>query len=148
MTSAVRLTSRPLSVGPAWRALEAPGAGGVVVFAGRVRPDPGPGGRVSALVYEAHASLALARFRALAAIAERRFGARRTVLWHRVGRVPVGEVSVIVGAACAHRAAAFSAARYLIEALKASVPIWKEERGRSGRRPRRRPSPRGGRSAG
>jgi molybdopterin synthase catalytic subunit len=148
MTATVRLTPRPLSVGAAWKALEADGAGGVVVFAGRVRPDPGPTGRVTAIVYEAHAAPAIARFRALARIAERRFGARRTVLWHRVGRVPVGTVSVIVGAACAHRAAAFAAARYLIEALKASVPIWKEERGRSARRPRRRPSPRGARSAG
>lgn len=144
----VRLTRGRLSWAAAARELEGPGLGGVVLFAGRVRPDRSKRGPVTALYYESHVSVALRRFRTLEAVARRRFGARRAVLWHRLGRVPVGEVSVLAGVACAHRAAAFSAARYLIEELKVSVPIWKTERGRPARRPRPRPSLRGGRAAG
>ncbi len=146
--ASVRLTDRPLSVASAFRALEARGAGGVTIFVGRVRPDPGTGGRVVALVYEAHRGPALARFRALAREAERRFPTLGLVLWHRTGRLRVGEISVIVGAACAHRAPAFATARFLIEDLKVTVPIWKSERARPARRPRRPRDRRVGRSAG
>ncbi len=144
----VRLTGHPLSVSAAMRALSGRGLGGVVLFAGRVRPDLGPSGPVVALVYEIHEMPALRRLRELEGAARRRFGAERVVLWHRFGRLKVGEVSAIVGAACAHRAQAFAATRYLIEELKASVPIWKTERARPSRRPRPRPSRRVGRSAG
>jgi molybdopterin synthase catalytic subunit len=148
VSASIRLTTRPISGAAAQRALEGPGVGGVVIFAGRVRPDPTPAGRVVALVYDVHGPLALARLRAIAAIAERRFGARRVVLWHRSGRLKVGEISVIVGAACPHRDPAFRAARYLIEELKASVPIWKAERARPARRRRPRRARSAARSAG
>jgi molybdopterin synthase catalytic subunit len=132
----VRLTRRPLSMAAAMRVLEGPGLGGVAVFAGRVRPDRVGRGRVVALEYEAHRILALRALTALERTARRRFGAERVVLWHRLGDVPVDEISVIVGAATGHRAAAFAAARYLIERLKAEVPIWKTERARPARRRR------------
>ncbi len=144
----VRLTTRRLSMAEAMRVLARPGLGGIALFAGCVRPDPGPGGRVVALDYEAHGPLAVGALRALEREAVRRFGPGRFVLWHRLGRLPVGEVSVIVGAACGHRAEAFSAARFLIERLKVTVPIWKTERARPGRRPRRSRARRAGRSAG
>jgi molybdopterin synthase catalytic subunit len=144
----VRLSRRPLSVPAAARALAGPGLGGLALFVGRVRPDRGPGGRVVAIDYEVDRALGERRLREIAAIARRRYGAERLVLWHRVGRVPVGAAAVIVGAACGHRASAFAAARFLIEELKRSVPIWKTERARSERRrPRRRGRP-GRRSAG
>ena len=144
----VRLTDRALTVAGAMRALEGPGLGGVVVFAGRVRPDRGRAGRVFALDYETHRAPALRRLAAIERDARARFGAGRVVIWHRVGRLKVGEVSVVVGAACAHRAAAFDAARFLIDELKASVPIWKTERARPVRRPRRRPGRARARSTG
>ena len=144
----VRLTRRPLSLSAASAALGGRRLGGVVVFAGRVRPDPTRSGTVRALVYEADAVMAHRELGRLERAARQRFGAERVVLWHRVGPVRVGEISVIVGVACGHRAPAFDAARYLIEELKSSVPIWKSERARSARRPRRRPTPRGGRSSG
>jgi molybdopterin synthase catalytic subunit len=144
----VRLQRRPLSVSAAHRELDAPELGGVVLFAGRVRPDPTPSGRVVALDYEVHRGPALAALARLEADARRRFGAQRTVAWHRVGRVRVGDIAVIVGAACGHRREAFDAARYLIEELKRSVPVWKEVRARPERRRPRRRGPRAGRSAG
>ena len=143
-----RLTSRPLSIAAAARALEGPGLGGVVVFAGRVRPDREAGGIVVALDYESDRATAERRLAEIAATARRRFGAERVVLWHRVGTVASGDVSVIVGAACGHRDRAFAAARYLIEELKRSVAIWKRAQVRPGRRPRRPPARRAGRSAG
>jgi molybdopterin synthase catalytic subunit len=135
----VRITSRPLSYAAALRVLSGPGLGGVVLFAGRVRPDPTSRGRVVALDYEAHRPLAENALAELERTARERFGARRVVLWHRVGAVRVDEVSVLIGAATEHRAQAFAAARFLIEQLKVKVPIWKTERARPARRPRRRP---------
>jgi len=140
----VRLTRRPLSMAAAARELEGPGLGGIVIFAGRVRPDRTREGRVTRLDYEAHRPIATAALAKLESTARRRFGAERVVLWHRLGPIPVDEVSVIAGAATGHRAAAFAAARYLIEQLKATVPIWKVARSRPERPPRRLP---GGRAA-
>jgi molybdopterin synthase catalytic subunit len=140
----VRITRRPLSFSAAMRFLNGPGLGGIVVFAGRVRPDATPDGRVIALDYEAHRPLAEEALAALERTARRRFGAGKVVLWHRVGTVPVDETSVLVGVAAGHRAEAFAAARFLIEQLKAKAPIWKTERARPARRPRPRP---GGRAS-
>jgi molybdopterin synthase catalytic subunit len=135
----VRLTRRPLSIAAAEAALARFPGGGVVVFAGRVRADRRGRSVVGALQYEVDRWPALAELARLERDARRRFGARGVVLWHRLGRVEAGETAVVVGACCPHRAEAFNAARYLIDRLKATVPIWKEERARSARpRPRRR----------
>ncbi|MGD0587259.1 MAG: molybdenum cofactor biosynthesis protein MoaE [Thermoplasmata archaeon] len=141
----VRLDRRRLSYVAALRALTGPGLGGIVVFIGRVRPDPTPRGRVVALDYEAHLPLARSVLAGLERTARTRFGAERVVLWHRTGTVPVDEASVLVGVAAGHRAEAFAAARFLIEELKAKAPIWKSDRARSARRPPRRPRGSGGR---
>ncbi len=144
----VRLSRRDLSVAAAVRELFAPGLGGVAMFVGRVRPDRADGRTVTSLVYEVDTVPALARLRAIEREARRRFGAERTVLWHRVGRVGVEGISVIAGAASGHRTEAFAAARYLIEELKRTVPLWKEVTARPSRRPPRRRGPARGRSAG
>jgi len=144
----VRLSRRPLSVASAEARLARSPGGASVVFAGRVRADLRHGSRVVALDYEVDLGPALRQLRRIERTARRRFRTVDLVLWHRLGRVAVGEVAVVAGASCAHRAEAFRAARYLIDELKATVPIWKEERGRPLRRPRRRPARRGGRTAG
>ncbi|MGP8072756.1 MAG: molybdenum cofactor biosynthesis protein MoaE [Thermoplasmata archaeon] len=144
----VRLSSRRLPLGAALRELEGAHLGGVAVFVGRVRPDRTRTGRVLALLYEADRPLALRALARLETEARRRFGAGRTVAWHRVGQVGVGETAVIVGAACGHRAEAFAATRFLIDELKRTVPVWKEVRARPARRPPRPPSRRHARSTG
>jgi molybdopterin synthase catalytic subunit len=144
----VRLTRRPLSVARAYAELGRPTAGGITVFAGRVRPDALGSRRVHALFYEAHDGPALRRLSEIEREARRRFGLTGAVLWHRLGTLPVGTASVIVGAAAPHRDAAFRAARYLIDRLKSEVPIWKTDRARPARRRRGPPGPRRGRSAG
>jgi molybdopterin synthase catalytic subunit len=144
----IRLTRAPLSVGSAYARLAVAGAGGVTVFIGRVRDDAVDGGQVAALFYEAHAPVALAELRALSARARRRFHLTEVLLWHRLGDLPVGTASVVVGAAAVHRAASFAGARYLIEELKRSVPIWKTDRVRRARPRRRSPRRPRGRSSG
>jgi molybdopterin synthase catalytic subunit len=143
-----RLSRTRLSLAAAARELEGPGLGGVVLFAGRVRRERHGGRSVVALDYEVHPGPALAAMARLDRETRRRFGVKRTVLWHRIGRVPADEIAVIVGAAAGHRAAAFAAARFLIDRLKATVPLWKVERARSERPRPRRPRRRVGRSRG
>ena len=141
----VKLTEKSLSVSKAYDELEGPGLGGIVLFIGRVRPDRKGLQRVEALLYEAHRPLALAAFRKLERDARQRLGASRVVIWHRLGRLPVGTASVIIGVAMAHRAAAFAACRTLIDRLKREVPLWKVDQVRPGRRRRKLPSRSAGR---
>ncbi|MCI4333476.1 MAG: molybdenum cofactor biosynthesis protein MoaE [Thermoplasmata archaeon] len=123
----VELTRRRLDVARAYRELEDPESGGVVVFVGRVRPDRSERGTVAALWYEADERMATERFHSLVQQAHVRYQARRVVLWHRLGKLGVGEVSVVVGVAAGHRAEAFRGARFLIEGVKKRVPIWKSD---------------------
>ncbi len=119
--------------------------GAVVVFVGQTRETPGTpapgqeaaaaqhtGERVNRLEYEAFEEMALEVLRAIGAEIQQRFGVRRLAIVHRSGSVAVGEASVVIVAAAAHRAAAFDAARYAIEELKARAPIWKAEHFASG----------------
>jgi molybdopterin converting factor subunit 1 len=116
------------------------GDGALCGFVGRTRASagiPAPGqeaeaarhaGRlVEALDYEAHEGMAEQTLATIADEIEVRFGVARLAIVHRLGSVPLGEVSVAVVAAAAHRDAAFEAARYAIDELKARAPIWKAE---------------------
>lgn len=114
--------------------------GALVVFVGQTRetagtPAPGEeaeaarhsGKPVVALDYETFDEMALDVLRAIAAEIEQRFAVRRLAIVHRTGAVGLGQASVVIAAAAPHRGAAFDAARYAIEELKARAPIWKSE---------------------
>jgi molybdopterin synthase catalytic subunit len=105
-----------------------PSCGASVVFSGTVR-DHAEGRRgVSSLDYEAYAEEVEPRLSALATEARKRWvDLGRVLLWHRSGPMAVGETSVIVAVSSPHRAEAFEAARWCIDTLKATVPIWKHE---------------------
>lgn len=101
-------------------------AGALVLFEGRAR-DHHEGRSVLKLAYEAYAPMAereLARLRERA-LAE--FGLTGCAIHHRLGEVPLTEAAVLVATASAHRAEAFRAAAWAMDAIKASVPIWKRE---------------------
>ncbi len=115
--------------------------GAVVVFTGQTRETagtPAPGQEaeaalhseqaVTGLTYEAFEPMALTVLDQIADEIEARFGVGRLAIVHRVGEVALGESSVLIVAAAAHRAEAFDACRYAIEELKARAPIWKAER--------------------
>lgn len=79
------------------------------------------------LEYEAHEVLVSKVLTALCAHAIQQFDLKKICLYHRLGSLNVGEVSVIIAVSSAHRAAAFEGCRYLIDSLKVSAPIWKKE---------------------
>ena len=122
-----RVVETPLSADAIAAAVDDPGAGGLVIFAGLVRNETG-GRPVKFLEYEAHAPMAEAKLREIGAALRARWpGVRRVAMLHRVGRLEIGEASVLIAVAAAHRAEAFEACRHAIDALKASVPVWKKE---------------------
>lgn len=100
--------------------------GAVVVFEGVVRNQT-RGRKTLFLDYEAYEEMALQQMEALTAQALSNFQIRDAMLVHRLGRLEIGETSVLVVVASAHRAAAFDACRWLIDNLKRTVPIWKKE---------------------
>jgi molybdopterin synthase catalytic subunit len=100
--------------------------GAVCVFDGIVR-DNTRGRKTLYLDYESYREMALEQMRGLAGEAVTKFGVRDVTLVHRLGRLFVGETSVLVVVASAHRGAAFDACRWLIDTLKKTVPIWKKE---------------------
>ena len=119
--------------------------GALVLFVGQTRDTPGTpapgeesaaarhsGESVTRLEYEAFEEMALDVLRAIGNEIEQRFGVRRLAIIHRTGAVEVGQASVVIAAAAAHRGAAFDACRYAIEELKARAPIWKAEHFSSG----------------
>jgi molybdopterin synthase catalytic subunit/molybdopterin converting factor small subunit len=100
--------------------------GAVVVFDGIVRNHT-RGRRTLYLVYEAYQEMALRQMQALAHDAIATHGVRQVAMVHRLGRLEVGETSVLIAVSSAHRAQAFEACRWLIDTLKKTVPIWKKE---------------------
>jgi molybdopterin synthase catalytic subunit len=101
--------------------------GAVVTFVGRARDHADDGRPVVELEYEAYPEMAAGVLDEIAADAERRFGCAVAVI-HRVGVVPIGEAAVAIVTAAAHRGAAYEANRFVIEAIKERLPIWKRER--------------------
>jgi molybdopterin synthase catalytic subunit len=109
------------------RGKDAPGSdGAVVTFLGLVR-NHNQGRRVLFLEYEAYAPLALKTFERIAAEVAGRWPGVGLALQHRTGRVEIGEASVAIAAASAHRADAYAACRYTIERVKQIAPVWKRE---------------------
>jgi len=100
--------------------------GGIALFAGAVRDSDHDRG-VSGLSYTAHPSAEAELRRVAEAIAEK-FGVLGVAAVHRVGKLAIGDLAVVVAVSCPHRAEAFDACRALIDELKASVPIWKHQR--------------------
>jgi molybdopterin synthase catalytic subunit len=100
--------------------------GAVVVFDGIVRNNT-RGRQTLHLDYEAYEEMAEKQMRELAEEARSRFAVRHVTIVHRLGRLQVGETSVLIVVASAHRAAAYEASRWLIDTLKKTVPIWKKE---------------------
>lgn len=106
--------------------LERPEDGAIVIFDGIVR-NHSRGRRTLYLEYEAYQEMALKQMRALADEALTKFAIRNLALVHRLGRLEIGESSVLIAVVAAHRAPAFDACRWLIDTLKKTVPIWKKE---------------------
>lgn len=121
-----RLTHDPIDFAALTEAVRSPQSGAVVLFLGTVR-ELTNGRRTSSLDYEAYPAMAEKKLAELESQARARWPIDRVALVHRLGRLDLGEVSVAVAVSCPHRHQAFDAARFLIDELKAWVPIWKKE---------------------
>jgi molybdopterin synthase catalytic subunit len=104
----------------------AEGEGAITAFTGLVR-DHNQGRRVRFLEYEAYEPLAVRALERIVGEAKAAWPGIRLGVHHRIGRLEIGEASIVIVAASAHRADAFAACRYTIERVKQIVPIWKHE---------------------
>jgi len=121
-----RVTADPLDVSAVCAIVASADCGAVATFVGLVRNENG-GRRVLWLDYEAYEPLAVKSFVRIDEEAGERWPSIGLAIHHRVGRLDVGEASVVIAAASPHRAAAFAACRYAIERIKQIAPIWKHE---------------------
>jgi molybdopterin synthase catalytic subunit len=116
----------PLALEPLAAAVSEGGDGAVVLFLGLVRNN-NLGRSVRYLEYEGYEPLALKTFQRIADEAAARWTGSRLAIHHRVGRLQIGEASVAIAAASAHRGDAYAACRYAIERVKQVAPVWKRE---------------------
>lgn len=133
------ITDRPLSLDDVARRVMAPDRGGVTVFAGTVRgitrPADGQGREFATdyLEYEAYPQMAEEALARIAAEVQARWPAISAIsMVHRVGRLEVGDIAVVIAVAAAHRQETFDACHYAIDRIKQIAPIWKKEAGPDG----------------
>ena len=122
----VRIVREPISTQAEVDRLKLTQDGAAVVFEGVVR-DNTRGRRTLYLDYEAYEAMALKQMEELSEQAKSNHAIRAVTLVHRLGRLEIGEISVLIVVASAHRAPAFEACRWIIDTLKKTVPIWKKE---------------------
>lgn len=132
MQTKARVTTSPIDPSKVLGAVADPSAGGTVVFLGTVR-NRSEGSAVVGLEYDAYQEMAEKRMSEIEAQVRRRWPVKRVAMVHRYGRLKVGEVSVAVAVSSEHRAEAFEAARYAIDTIKRSLPLWKKEIFRGGK---------------
>ena len=122
----VQLVREPIDAVTMEREIKAGADGAVCVFDGIVRNNT-RGRQTLHLDYEAYEEMALRQMHEMREQAIAKFGVREVAIVHRLGRLLVGETSVLIAVASAHRGAAFDACRWVIDTLKKTVPIWKRE---------------------
>jgi len=127
----VQLLATPLSLDRCIAAVAGAGMGGIVTFTGMVRRTS-RGIVVDHLEYEAYAAMAVREMTRLCDEIEAEISGVRLAVEHRIGRLEVGDIAVVIAAAAPHRAEAFTACRAMIDRLKDRVPIWKREVGDNG----------------
>lgn len=102
--------------------------GGECIFVGRTRPETHPEhGSLLSLEYECYQEMAIQELQGLAQEAIDRFGIQNVKITHSIGKVAIGEVSVVIAVGSGHREEAFLACKWLIDLLKLRVPLWKKE---------------------
>jgi molybdopterin synthase catalytic subunit len=126
------ITLAPLFLEEIYTKADDPANGAVVVMSGMVRNQT-DGKAVVALEYQAYEPMALQVFYQIAADIRSQWpDVNRVVIYHRIGRLKIGEISVLVAVGCPHRREAFAACQYAIDTLKHNAPIWKKEHWQDG----------------
>ena len=122
----IRVTADELRADEAIAAVQSPAAGAINLFLGVVR-DNNLGRNVGYLEYDAYPGMAERVMRELAEEAKQRFGLEDCAVFHRTGRLEIGETSLLVAVASGHRAESFEAGHWLVNEIKKRVPVWKKE---------------------
>jgi molybdopterin synthase catalytic subunit len=122
----IRVTEAELQPAEAIAAVATPAAGAIQLFLGVVR-ESNLDRNVGYLVYEAYPTMAEKVMREIASEACQRFGLADCAVLHRTGRLEIGETSLLIAISSAHRAAAFDGGRWIVDAVKKRVPVWKKE---------------------
>lgn len=123
----LKLTHQPLDVAEVYRLADVSANGAVVLMSGMVREQT-TGRFVDYLDYQAYDAMALRVFAQIVQDIHRLYSdVKRVVIHHRLGKLSVGEISVLIAVGSPHRAEAFDACRYAIDTLKQNAPIWKKE---------------------
>lgn len=125
-TAMIKVTTEPLDLARIHNAVKRTSDGAVVTFDGIVR-DNMDGRPVRYLEYEAYAAMAEKKMAEIVAEARQKFAVGEVAIVHRLGRLEIGESSIVVSVAAPHRQAAFEACAYIMNRVKEDVPIWKKE---------------------
>ena len=126
MSIRVAITTDPIDVREVLREVDRPAHGASILFVGTVR-DVNDDRSVDGMEYTAYVAMAEKEMAAIAREAQEKFSDSFVVIVHRIGTLAIGDASVVIATANAHRDAAYQASRYVIEQLKSRVPIWKRE---------------------
>lgn len=126
-----KITEDEISIDALYKTVLKDSHGAVVTFAGVVRDHSGDK-RTSYLEYEAYTNMAEKKMAEIGDEIQRQWGIGDVAILHRVGRLEIGEISVLIAIASPHRAEALAACKYAIDRLKEIVPIWKKEVGENG----------------
>ena len=122
----IEIIAIPIDIAGVIRSVDDPSAGGIDIFVGTTRNRSG-GKQVVALEYEAYRPMALKMMHRIAHEAGAKWQITKLSIVHRLGRLDVGEASIAIAVSSAHRNEAFEACRFVIDAVKKEVPIWKKE---------------------
>ena len=122
----VKILDTPLGLDYCMSLVEDDTVGGIVNFVGTVR-NYSKGETIVALEFEAYEKMAIQEMNKIAILALEKFDIKHMIIHHRVGKLDIGEIPVIIVTAAVHRKAAFEACEFAIDELKKTVPIWKKE---------------------
>ncbi len=126
MNTDIKILAEPLQIQSCIEWVMAPETGGINVFIGTVR-NATKDKNVIRLEFEAYESMALSEMHKIAEDVFEKWPLQKVLIHHRTGVLQTGEVPIVIAVAAAHRDAAFTACRYIIDTLKQTVPIWKKE---------------------
>ena len=122
----IQITNNQVSLQVVMSEIEDNSAGAVSIFIGKVR-NRGKFGNVSEIYYEAYREMAEEKMREIENEVHAKWNIQKLVTIHRIGKLKVGETSILIGVCSEHRHEAFEACRYIINNVKTRVPIWKKE---------------------
>ena len=122
----IEIVTTAIDVAKVLGSVQSPSAGGIDLFIGTTR-NYSNGRSVLALEYEAYQPMALGIMKTIAGDARTKWAIEQISMVHRIGRVEIGDASVVIAVSAVHRGEAFAACRYAIDTLKRDVPIWKKE---------------------